>query len=282
MHYLALVSLLFSFSSVFAHPAPQNPSEAHNDDGPPSAKVNTADFDILYAGNQAFRVAEADLITKLAVEGQAPPFLFLGCADSRISEGTIFDAPPGTFFTERNIANQYSGGDINVQVLDFSSLAYGIEHLKVKHIVVLGHYGCGGVQASIASPPQQPWDDATKAIQDWVKPIRQVYQTSNRAEILASRNQNQGNSTVPGPHLHDAGFRALVEENVKNTVKNIAEDEIIQDHYHHRQSAELYIHGWVYDIENGEIRDLDVSVGPPGKPLPSAPWEVVASAAQNM
>ncbi|KAH6917809.1 carbonic anhydrase [Coprinopsis sp. MPI-PUGE-AT-0042] len=225
MHFIALASLLFSFSSVLAYPAAQLDSEAHVGDRPQSAKVNTTDFDILYTGNQAFRVAEAELITKLAVEGQAPPFLFLGCADSRVSEGTIFSAHPGTFFTERNIANQYSKGDINVK----ASLAYGIEHLKVKHIVVLGHYGCGGVQASIASPPPKPWDDTTKAIQNWVEPIRHVYRTSKRAEIVDSRNQNQGNSTVPGPPLHDAGFRALVEENVKNTVKNIADDKIIRD-----------------------------------------------------
>ena len=112
----SLLSLLLSFSSILAHPAPGSISEAHGGDRPQSAKVNTTDFDILYAGNQAFRAAEADLIAKLAHDGQHPPFLFLGCADSRISEGTVFDVHPGTFFTERNIANQYSGGDVNVSV----------------------------------------------------------------------------------------------------------------------------------------------------------------------
>jgi carbonic anhydrase len=96
-------------------------------------------------------------------------------SDSRVSEGTIFSPPPGVLFTERNIANQYADGDLNA----IASVAYGVTTLKVGHIIVTGHYGCGGVQASILDKPDN-LDNAGEAVQAWIDPIRALYHNSTR------------------------------------------------------------------------------------------------------
>lgn len=96
-------------------------------------------------------------------------------SDSRVSEGTIFAPLPGVLFTERNIANQYAGGDLNA----VSILGYGVTELKVGHVIVMGHYGCGGVQASILNRPSN-LDRAGEAVQTWVDPIRALYYNSTR------------------------------------------------------------------------------------------------------
>ncbi|KAG2008597.1 carbonic anhydrase [Coprinopsis cinerea AmutBmut pab1-1] len=267
--------LLFALvSSALAYPAPDR---VHIVGRAQSAKANESDFDILYQGNQDFRATHADSIKKLST-GQAPKFLFLGCSDSRVPEGTVFNAKPGTFFAERNIANLFEQQDNNVKAI----VSYGVEHLHVKHIIVMGHYGCGGVQAAIASPPPLPWDEATTSIQTWIKPIRKLYQTSNRREIVELRERNEGEEEVAGPPTHDPGFRALVEENVKSTVSNIVRSKIIAQHFSpsHPNVPDLYVHGWVYDIDNGEVRDLGVSVGPPGKAVPPAPFMAVEAAVE--
>ena len=96
-------------------------------------------------------------------------------SDSRVSEGTIFSPPPGVLFTERNIANQYGGEDLNAVAI----LAYGVTELRVGHVVVMGHYGCGGVQASILNKPDN-LDRAGEAVQAWIDPIRTLYYNSTR------------------------------------------------------------------------------------------------------
>lgn len=97
-------------------------------------------------------------------------------SDSRVSEGTIFSAAPGTLFTERNIANQYSSADAN----DVSIISYAVHELSVGHIIVMGHYGCGGVNAAIMSRPTGVLDHASESIQNWIAPIRRLYQASSR------------------------------------------------------------------------------------------------------
>ena len=96
-------------------------------------------------------------------------------SDSRVSEGTIFAPLPGDLFTERNIANQYTGSDLNA----IATIAYGVTALKVGHIIVMGHYGCGGVQASILNKPDH-LDYAGDSVQKWIEPIRSLYQNSTR------------------------------------------------------------------------------------------------------
>ncbi|KAH6917810.1 carbonic anhydrase [Coprinopsis sp. MPI-PUGE-AT-0042] len=257
-----------------------------------------SELQLLVDGNKVFRESDPALLKKLTDDGQAPPFMFLGCSDSRVSEGTIFNAKPGTLFTQRNIANQFHHTDTNAE----SVLAYAVTELGVKHVIVMGHYGCGGVAAAIASAPTVNVDVAGGLVQNWIDPIREIFQSSSRPEIVELRESIKGNATVEEPEVHEPGFRALVEENVKASVGRIASDHVITNHYgllaaaaaapaaasqHARRSGEagppgdVFIHGWVYDIENGEIKDLGVSVGPPGKEIPQVPFASVVGAAEK-
>ena len=93
-----------------------------------------------------------------------------------MSEGTVFDAAPGTLFTERNIANRYVSNDINA----VSILSYGVTVLGVSHVIVMGHYGCGGVGASVLARPSEEESYAEGAVQNWIEPVRHLFQTSTR------------------------------------------------------------------------------------------------------
>ncbi|KAK0192688.1 carbonic anhydrase [Armillaria mellea] len=204
--------------------------------------------------------------------------MFVGCSDSRVSEGTVFNANPGTLFTERNIANQFMAEDANAQ----SVIAYAVSELHVQHIIVMGHYGCGGVAAAIATPPEGPLDAANTAVQNWIAPIRALYQNSTRYP----------EERKCWPHS-PPGFRALVEENVKVSVQAITTSTVIQDVpvcltdwlYSYFAAlaqggetlVQVFIHGWVYDIANGEIQNLGISVGPPGVEIPAVPFTTVTS-----
>ncbi|KAK0497038.1 carbonic anhydrase [Armillaria luteobubalina] len=173
------------------------------------------ELDVLSDGNGNFRSkvesSNPGLLEDLAVNGQHPEFMFLGCSDSRVSEGTIFDALPGMLFAERNIANQFHESD----------------DLGVQHIIIMGHYGCGGASAAIASPPSPPWDAADFAVQEWIFPLRKLYAASVRREIIEHRNAYPEGIKIPLPKLHDPVLRALVEENVKQTVFNIVSSQLI-------------------------------------------------------
>ncbi|KAK0441926.1 carbonic anhydrase [Armillaria borealis] len=242
------------------------------------------DLDVLSDGNENFRSemesSNPGLLEELAVNGQHPEFMFLGCSDSRVSEGTIFDALPGILFAERNIANQFHESDANVN----AALSYAVEDLGVQHIIVMGHYGCGGASAAISSPPAPPWDVADFAVQEWIFPLRKLYAQSARPEIIEHRNAYPGGIKVPLPKLHDPVLRALVEENVKQTVSNIVSSQLIVEvsrvlitvnRYCNATAAAVFIHGMVYDVENGEIINLDVSVGPPGIGIPPVPFHTL-------
>jgi carbonic anhydrase len=215
--------------------------------------------------------------------------MFLGCSDSRVSEGIVFNAMPGMLFTTRNIANQFLSADANAQAV----LSYAVAGLGVKHVIVMGHYNCGGVEAAIASAPSAQVDAANAAIQNWIEPIREIFHTSDRPEIVKLRTKNAGLTTIKTPDSNDPGFRALVEENIKASVRRIADDSVITNHFallksgsgnstdtHEKSpSNDLFIHGWVYDLASGEVRDLGVSVGPPGKTIPTPPFPAVAKSA---
>ncbi|KAG2010445.1 carbonic anhydrase [Coprinopsis cinerea AmutBmut pab1-1] len=292
--------VLATASLVFARPIAFRP---HDEDSTPQTEL-----ELLSEGNKAFRESvDPELLEKLAHEGQAPPFMFLGCSDSRVSEGTIFDAQPGTLFAHRNVANQFLSTDPNVE----SALAYATSALNVHHIIVMGHYGCGGVASAIMSRPKGPNIDAAQsAIHNWIEPLRELYASSDRPEIVDLRERLKNHTRIPEPPLHEPGFRALVEENVKSTVRRIADSTIVRNHYARLNKSTsnsnldsdldvtsektgspdtsnpyihaikprpkprphvLFIHGWVYDIETGKIVDLDVSIGPPGKKIPRVP-----------
>ncbi|KAF8965042.1 carbonic anhydrase [Flammula alnicola] len=304
MHTSGLAFVAFAaISTVFTHPTHQveelrivgrAQSARIARETTTEAATSVAGLELLSTGNKAFRenIAKSDpaLLKTLTDEGQAPPFMFIGCSDSRVSEGTVFNAKPGTLFTQRNIANQFQSSDANAQ----SVLSYAVAELGVNHIIVMGHYGCGGVAASIASPPVNQIDAANGAIQNWIEPIREIFRTSNRTEIVELRSKNAALSVIEEPDVTEPGFRALVEENVKAGVRRIAADSVISNHFAALTAAtatgkvtraergaltDVFIHGWVYDIENGEIRDLGISVGPPGKAIPAPPFDAVAKSA---
>jgi len=252
----------------------------------PSAKhASGSELQLLFEGNKQFKAnmnrTEPGSMKTLAKDGQKPPFLFLGCSDSRVSEGTIFNAKPGTLFAERNIANQFHASDLNSAAV----VSYAVTALGVQHVIVMGHYGCGGVAAAIQPAPKPPVDSDTAAIQTWITPIRELFKSSTRPEIVKLRASLKNQTEVKAPELHDPGFRALVEENVKAGVKRIAATSTIKKHMallakgvketraaKHSAPVDVFIHGWVFDIENGDIHDLGVSIGPAGKQIPKIPF----------
>ncbi|KAH6918461.1 carbonic anhydrase [Coprinopsis sp. MPI-PUGE-AT-0042] len=211
----------------------------------------------LYRGNVEYvrNMGEQNpgLLEDLAYEGQKPPFMLIDCSDSRVNEGLIFNSKPGTMFTAGNIANMFDENDTSSNAV----LAYAVGTLGVKHVVVLGHYGCGGVAASM-SPLPEGWDahvqgsDASGvpegsdvtclpptptelAVQKWIEPIRKIYETSERWEIKAHRERasraKKGGKPERPLHMHDPAFRALVEENVKANARRVAKSKVIHDHY---------------------------------------------------
>jgi carbonic anhydrase len=259
------------------------------------------DLVYLAEGNQNFRSAvqnssNPNLLGDLTTDGQHPEYLFLGCSDSRVSEGTIFSAPPGAFFTQRNIGNQFQPIDNNA----ISVLSYGVQSLGVGHIIVMGHYGCGGVGAAMMPSPNTTDDPSGNSVQTWINPIRYTYQNSNRSEIVSYRNANQNNTTVDFPKYDNPAFRALVEENVKDSIVNIIFSPMMQQHWNafiaqdqtqnnttpssrRRDNSDaplkpVYVHGLVYDINTGNVIDLQTSFGPYGAVTQAPPQDAVKRA----
>ncbi|KAF9047941.1 carbonic anhydrase [Panaeolus papilionaceus] len=219
--------------------------------------------------------------------------MMVDCSDSRVSEQDIFSAKPGTMFTAGNIANRFDEDDANSNAI----LSFAVETLKVKHVIVMGHYGCGGVAASMLPFDASAVVNASRAdlaVQGWIKPIRELYMGSERPEIVAHREKHKNKPLTDLPELHDPAFRALVEENVKANVFKISKSRVMVDHYAklaksnltvtsttassssnpygNKPITDVYIHGWVYDVENGRVSDLGVSVGPPGKEVFGSPF----------
>ncbi|WP_372795367.1 carbonate dehydratase [Pontiella sp.] len=163
---------------------------------------------------------------------QAPDILWIGCADSRVPANEIIDLPPGEVFVHRNIANVVVHTDLNC----LSVIQYAVEVLKVKHIIVCGHYGCGGVAASM--------DDADHGLIDnWLRHIRDVYRF-HAAELDA----------IADPA---ARKERLCELNVVEQVGNVCSTTIVQNAWKSGQS--LHVHGWIYRLEDGLLRDMGVT-----------------------
>jgi carbonic anhydrase len=164
---------------------------------------------------------------------QAPEYLWIGCSDSRVPANQIVDLDPGELFVHRNVANLAPPQDANY----LSVLQFAVDVLKVKHIIVVGHYGCGGVAAAI--------DSGRRGLVDhWLHPIREVA-NAHRAELDALADDR-------------ARLNRLCELNVTQQVKNVASDVFVQDAWARGQT--LAIHGWVYALGNGVVRDLNVTV----------------------
>ncbi len=174
---------------------------------------------------------DPDFFNKLA-DGQQPPLLWIGCADSRVPANEIIGARPGEVFVHRNIANMVVHTDMNM----LSVLDYAVNVLKVKHVIVCGHYGCGGVQAALGN--QQ-----IGLIDNWIRHIKDVYRFHNE-ELSKIENEKEK-------------FDRFVELNVVEQVMDLAKTSIIQNAWTNNQP--LHIHGWVYDIKDGLIKDLGVN-----------------------
>jgi carbonic anhydrase len=168
------------------------------------------------------------------VNQQTPEYLWIGCSDSRVPANQIVGVDPGELFVHRNVANLAPPQDANY----LSVLQFAVDVLQVKHVIVVGHYGCGGVAAAV--------DGKRRGLVDhWLHPIREVFQ-ANREELDAI------------PH-EPTRLDRLCELNVMRQVKNVASDVFVQDAWARGQS--LAVHGWVYSLANGLVKDLNVTVG---------------------
>ena len=172
---------------------------------------------------------DPDYFKRLAVE-QRPEFLWIGCADSRVPAETVVNAQPGEIFVHRNIANQVITTDFNC----LSVLQYAITVLKVKHIIVCGHYGCGGVKAAL-----QPQSASLVIANKWLLHIKDVYRL----------HQDELENIDPAKKVD-----RLIELNIVEQVYRLAHTSIIQAAWKHGHKPTL--HGWVYGLEDGLLEEL--------------------------
>lgn len=176
---------------------------------------------------------DPDFFSKLS-RSQSPDVLWIGCSDSRVPATQIVNAESGTIFVHRNIANLVLHSDINCQ----SVIQYSVQVLKVRHIIVCGHYGCGGVQAALGK-------DRLGLIDNWLSNIKTIY-VAHRDEI-----DSIGNETERA--------NRLVELNVKSQVKHVKQNPFVQHEW--ATERDLWVHGWVYDLSTGLINDLNITSG---------------------
>lgn len=174
---------------------------------------------------------DPEFFNKLS-KGQQPPLLWIGCADSRVPANEIIGAQPGEVFVHRNIANMVIHSDMNM----LSVLDYAVNALKVKHVIVCGHYGCGGVNAAMTN-------QSIGIIDNWIRHIKDVYRM-HKKELDGIEDQTQR-------------FDRFVEINVTEQVYDLAKTSIVQNAWNNGQ--DLTIHGWVYGVDSGIIKDLGVN-----------------------
>lgn len=175
---------------------------------------------------------DPEFFSRLA-DGQEPPLLWIGCSDSRVPANEIIGAAPGEVFVHRNIANMVIHTDISM----LSVLDYAVNVLKVKHVIVCGHYGCGGVKAAMGN-------SQIGLIDNWIRHIKDVYRFHYQ-ELDKIENEKER-------------FNRFVELNVSEQVLDLAKTSIIQTAW--KKDQQIHIHGWVYDIRDGLINDLEVTL----------------------
>lgn len=166
-------------------------------------------------------------------KGQAPPVLWIGCADSRVPANEIIGAKPGEVFVHRNIANMVVHSDMNM----LSVMDYAVNVLKVRHVIVCGHYGCGGVATALTNKH-------VGLIDNWIRHIKDVYRFQ-KVEL-------------DGIADYTTRLNRFIELNVKEQVLNVAKTSIIQNAW--EKGQDVHIHGWVYSIEDGLIRDQNCTL----------------------
>lgn len=192
-------------------------------------------YDSLIEGNANFVTNELnkdpDYFKKLA-SGQSPEVLWIGCADSRVPANELTGTKPGEVFVHRNIANVCVHSDMNM----LSVLDYAVNVLKVKHVIIAGHYGCGGINAAMGNKQ-------FGIIDNWLRHIKDVYRLHSHELDLISDLEERSNR--------------LVELNVIEQVYNICKTTIVQNAW--KERTDLEVHGWVIDIGTGYVKDLKVS-----------------------
>jgi len=186
---------------------------------------------------EAHRRAEPDFFSKLTAI-QQPDYLWIGCADSRVPANEIVGLQPGELFVHRNVANIVHPYDPNCLAV----VQYAVDALKVKHIIVCGHYGCGGVRAALGPPVEQP-------LESWLAPLR-VVSATHAGELAIKRTEEER-------------WRYLCELNVKAQVASVSATPTVQAAWARRQP--LTIHGWIYDLHDGLLQDLGVTVDGAGR-----------------
>ena len=182
--------------------------------------------------NKAWAESKRDIdqeyFKNMAVD-QKPEYLWIGCSDSRVPPSEITNTDPGQMFVHRNIANLVVHTDMNL----LSVLQYAVENLEIPHVIVCGHYNCGGVKAALSNK-------SLGMMNNWVRNIKDTY-FNNKLEVDAIENEG-------------ARVNKLVELNVIDQIQHLAHTSIIQRSWHNRKKP--YLHGWVYDINTGLLKKL--------------------------
>jgi carbonic anhydrase len=193
-------------------------------------------LDHLFENNRAWAAdmtrQDRDFFTRLAAQ-QAPQYLWIGCSDSRVPANQIVGLLPGEMFVHRNIANVVVHSDLNC----LSVMQFAVEHLQVRHIIVCGHYGCGGVRAALC-------DDKLGVVDNWLRHVQDVRWKHDRE--LAALDSD------------DARRDRLAELNVLEQVANAAQTTAVRDAWSRKQP--LTVHGWIYGLKDGLLRDLGLSI----------------------
>jgi len=181
------------------------------------------------------KAQEPDFFSKLSGQ-QSPRYLWVGCSDSRVPATQLVGLPPGELFVHRNVANVVVHTDFNC----LSVMQFAVDVLRVEHIIVCGHYGCGGVGAAMRG-------EKLGLIDNWLRHVQDVAQRHESAlAALAS---------------DEARFARLCELNVIEQVLNVGRTTVVQEAW--ARAQELTVHGWVYGLDNGLLRDLGVSIAAP-------------------
>ena len=190
----------------------------------------------LFDNNRAWAAKETrqdpEFFLRLSSQ-QAPQYLWIGCADSRVPANEIVGLAPGEMFVHRNIANVVVHADLNC----LSVLQFAVDVLKVQHVIVCGHYGCGGVRAALR-------DDRLGLVDNWLRHVQDVL-WKHQAELDRITTEDQKH-------------HRLCELNVIEQVINVSQTTIVRDAWARQQP--LQVHGWIYDLRDGLLRDLEVSI----------------------
>ena len=167
---------------------------------------------------------------------QAPEYLWIGCADSRVPPNDLVGLAPGELFVHRNVANVVVHADLNC----LSVLQFAVDVLKVRHVIVCGHYGCGGVRAALR-------DDRLGLVDNWLRHVQDV-RWKYRTELDRVQSEEEKH-------------HRLCELNVIEQVNNVSQTTVVRDAWAREQPLE--VHGWIYDLRDGLLRDLEVSISNP-------------------